>query len=98
MDLGDGLGRVAGGLGRWGRDLLNHQLIEQGVDTGEGGQVSSHSGHLEWAEQRGLSDRVFVQVFPTQLVKVHGVLVQVLAAQLVEVYTADENFRDGVFV
>jgi hypothetical protein len=98
MDLGDGLGRVAGGLSGGSRCLLDHQLSEQGVDAGEGGRVSSHGDHLGWEEQRCLGDRVFIQVLATQLVKVHGVFVQVLAAQLVEVHTADENFRDGIFV
>jgi hypothetical protein len=29
-----------------GGSLLDHELIEQGVDTGEGGWISSHGGHL----------------------------------------------------
>jgi hypothetical protein len=98
VEMGDGLGRVAGSLSRWGRGLLDYQVIEQGVDTGEGGWVSSHGGHLGWEEQRGLGDRVFVEVLTTQLVKVHSVFVQVLAAQLVEVHATDENLRDSIFV
>jgi hypothetical protein len=59
-------GQASGGFGRWsrkgcrglgwGRDLLDHQLIEQGVDTGEGGQVSSHGGHL-WMGRTTMSRR-----------------------------------------
>jgi hypothetical protein len=53
------LGQASGGCGRspqsdcrWSglgsRGLLDHQLIEQGVDAGEGGGVSSHGDHLGW--------------------------------------------------
>jgi hypothetical protein len=50
VDVGDHLRGLASGLGHWGRGLLDHQLIEQGVNTGEGGWVSSHGGHLGWEE------------------------------------------------
>jgi hypothetical protein len=48
VDVGDHLRVIAGGLDFWSRGLLDHQLIEQGVDAGEGGGVSSHGDHLGW--------------------------------------------------